>query len=126
MDYASVRVRPVPWVGSCGATANILLVHDPRGLADAPKRRSKGGMGLGVERRIALIGVRFLARNETYTYQGDTSFHSESHATFTPALGGISETTRIVDQKYVGSCPAGAHPGDRTNADGSVIHSGKH
>jgi hypothetical protein len=64
MDYASVRVRPVPWVGSCGATANILLVHDPRGLADAPKRRSKGGMGLGVERRIALIGVRFLARND--------------------------------------------------------------
>lgn len=62
----------------------------------------------------------------TTTFQGDTSAHSETHATYTPALGGISEMTMIMDQKYIGSCPAGAQPGDKTNADGTVIHLWKH
>ncbi|MGB7761006.1 MAG: DUF3617 family protein [Bryobacteraceae bacterium] len=62
----------------------------------------------------------------TTTFQGDTSTHSESHATYTPPLHGISGMTMIMDQKYVGSCPAGVQPGDRTNADGTVLHLGKH
>ena len=62
----------------------------------------------------------------TTTFQGDTATHSETHATYTPPMGGISGMTMIMDQKYVGSCPAGLQPGDRTNADGSVIHLWKH
>jgi hypothetical protein len=62
----------------------------------------------------------------TTTMQGDSSFHTESHSTYTPPLYGVSETTMIMDQKYVGSCPAGVQPGDRTSADGKVIHLGKH
>jgi hypothetical protein len=62
----------------------------------------------------------------TVTYTGDTSAHSENRATYTPALGGVSETTMIMDQKYVGSCPAGAQPGDLTNADGRVTHLWRH
>jgi hypothetical protein len=30
-----------------------------------------------------------------------------------------------MDQKYVGSSPAGVQPGDRVNSDGTVIHLGK-
>jgi len=48
----------------------------------------------------------------TVTYTGDTSAHSETRAMYAPALGGVSETTMIMDQKYVGSCPAGAQPGE--------------
>jgi hypothetical protein len=62
----------------------------------------------------------------TTTFQGDTSTHSETHATYNPPMGGISEMTVIMDQKYVGACPAGAQPGDRTDADGGVTHLGKH
>ncbi len=62
----------------------------------------------------------------TGTYGGDTSSHSESHATYSPAFGGVSESTMIMDQKYVGTCPAGVQPGDQTSADGTVIHLGKH
>jgi hypothetical protein len=62
----------------------------------------------------------------TTAFQGDTAFHSESHATYTPAMAGVSETTMIIDQKYVGSCPAGVQPGDRMNADGKVIHLWRH
>ncbi|MGB6944469.1 MAG: DUF3617 family protein [Bryobacteraceae bacterium] len=61
----------------------------------------------------------------TATYQSDTSVHSETHATYTPAMGGISETTMITDQKYVGSCPAGAQPGDVTT-NGRTNHLGIH
>jgi hypothetical protein len=60
------------------------------------------------------------------TFTGDTGAHSESHATYNPALGGISAMTLIQDQKYVGSCPAGVQPGDITQPDGTVIHTWKH
>jgi hypothetical protein len=59
------------------------------------------------------------------TFQGDTSVHSESHVTYAPPLGGTSESTIVRDEKYVGACPAGSQPGDRTNPDGTVINLGK-
>jgi Protein of unknown function (DUF3617) len=62
----------------------------------------------------------------TTTFQGDTATHAETHATYTPAFYGMSDTTMIMDQKYVGSCPAGVKPGDRTNEDGKVMHLGQH
>lgn len=58
----------------------------------------------------------------TITFEGDTAAHSESHTTYTPAMGGMSESTMIMDSKYVGSCPAGAQPGDITYPDGRVTH----
>jgi hypothetical protein len=58
----------------------------------------------------------------TTTFQGDTASHGETHATNTPALNGVSEMTVIMDQKYLGACPAGIQPGDRVNADGSIMH----
>ena len=56
------------------------------------------------------------------TFQGATSTHSESHVSYAPAMSGISESMTIMDQKYVGSCPADMQPGDRTMPDGSVFH----
>jgi hypothetical protein len=58
----------------------------------------------------------------TVTSMSDTVTHSETHATYNPALGGISDMTLIQDQKYLGSCPAGTHPGDLTQADGTLMH----
>jgi hypothetical protein len=62
----------------------------------------------------------------TVTFKGDTVAHSESHATYNPAMGGISEMTLIQDQKFVGNCPAGVQPGDITQPDGTVVHTWKH
>ena len=56
------------------------------------------------------------------TFTGDTAFHSETHATYTPALYGNAETTMVIDQKYVGPCPAGMEPGDFMSADGKITH----
>jgi hypothetical protein len=61
----------------------------------------------------------------TTTSQGETVIHSENHTTYSPAFYGVSESTMVMEQKYMGSCPAGAQPGDRINADGSIVHLGK-
>jgi hypothetical protein len=68
------------------------------------------------------IGSTVIDSKGTTIFQGDAAAHAESHSTYTPAMGGVSETTMIMDQKYVGSCPAGAQPGDITYADGRVTH----
>jgi hypothetical protein len=56
---------------------------------------------------------------------GDTAAHSETRATYTPPMYGLTETTMVMDQKYVGACPAGVGPGDTIEAGGKVIHHSK-
>ena len=58
----------------------------------------------------------------TSVFQGDTSARSETRTTYSPAFGGVSDSTMTMDQKYMGSCPAGVQPGDLTSADGKVRH----
>lgn len=70
-------------------------------------------------------GTTTISSKGTTTYQGETVIHSETHASYSPAFSGTSETTIVRDEKYSGSCPAGVDPGDRTNADGTVIKLGK-
>jgi len=57
---------------------------------------------------------------------GDSASHSETHSTYTPAMYGKSETTMIMDQKYVGSCPANMQPGDSISKDGKITHLWRH
>jgi len=77
------------------------------------------------ELHCVVAGTVIVSKGTT-TFQGDMSTHSETNATYTPPMNGLSETAMIMDQKYVGSCPAGALPGDRIGADGKVTHLGKH
>jgi hypothetical protein len=58
----------------------------------------------------------------TAIFTGNTAAHSETRATYNPALGSISEMTVIQDERYLGSCPPGSRPGDMTRADGTVVH----
>jgi hypothetical protein len=61
----------------------------------------------------------------TTVASGENATHTESSTTYTPAFNGISSTTMVMDQKYVGACPAGMAPGDMMGADGRVIHRGR-
>ena len=78
-----------------------------------------------VETRCTIAGTVIDSKGTT-TFNSDTAAHSESHATYTPAMRGVSETTMIMDSKYVGSCPAGVQPGDMTDANGKVVHLWQH
>jgi len=84
------------------------------------KENFQGGQ-YSIEAHCVVAGTVIDSKGTT-TFQGDTAAHAESHSTYTPAMGGVSETTIVMDQKYVGSCPAGAQPGDITYADGRVTH----
>jgi hypothetical protein len=71
------------------------------------------------------VGTTAIATKGIVTFDGDTAAHSESRATYTPAMYGKTETTMVMDQKYTGACPAGAQPGDRIMEDGKIVHRGK-
>jgi Protein of unknown function (DUF3617) len=72
------------------------------------------------------VGNTVIDTKETATFKGDTAIHSETHATYSPPLYGVSESTMIMDQEYLGSCPAGSQPGDMKGADGKIINTWKH
>lgn len=83
------------------------------------------GNKYSVEMRCT-VGATVIDSKGTTTFDGDSATHSETHATYTPAMAGISETTMIQDQKYLSACPAGVEPGDLTAEDGHVNHLWKH
>ncbi len=72
------------------------------------------------------VGGSVIKGKGTVTMSGDTAAHSESHATYTPPMYGMSETTMITDQKYLGACPAGTQPGDIIFSDGRITHTWNH
>jgi hypothetical protein len=78
-----------------------------------------------IDMKCTIAGTTIESKG-TVTFTGDTSTHSESHSTYTPAMGGMTDTTMIQDQKYIGACPAGQQPGDMTQANGTVTHLWKH
>lgn len=111
-------------------TRSICRNHEYDKQAQARAKSRKGctvtsetvrGNQYSVSMRCTIAGSTGENTNFT-TFQGDSAIHSENHITYNPALYGISEMTMIMDQKYVGSCPAGMQPGDTMGADGKVTH----
>ncbi len=46
------------------------------------------------------------------TFNGDTSYRTESKSVYTPPLYGMKENTTVTEAKYMGACKAGMKPGD--------------
>jgi hypothetical protein len=70
------------------------------------------------------IGATTIDSKGITTYTDDTT-HGETQVSYSPAMGGVTGSVIVTDSKYQGACPAGTEPGDRTNADGTVIHLAK-
>jgi hypothetical protein len=81
--------------------------------------------GVMVKETECNVAGSVIRTKATATLTGDTS-HSESHSTYAPAAYGVSESTMIMDEKYVGPCAAGTEPGDIMRADGTVMSRWKH
>ena len=56
------------------------------------------------------------------TFSGDTSYRVESRATFSPPMGGMSESSTTQEAKFSGPCPAGMKPGDMTMPGGRTMN----
>ena len=78
-----------------------------------------------LETHCTIAGTTIDSKGTT-TFNSDTAAHSETHATYTPAMQGVSETTMIMDTKFEGACPAGVQPGDLTDSKGNVVHLWQH
>ncbi len=72
------------------------------------------------------VGNTVIDTTETATFRSDSAIHSQTHATYSPPLYGVSESNMTMDQEYMGSCPEGTQPGDMKGADGKVISTWKH
>lgn len=70
-------------------------------------------------------GGSVIKSNSTVKSLGEDDVRSESHATYTPPLFGMSNTSTTMEQKYLGSCPTGMQPGDITHENGTVTHTWK-
>jgi hypothetical protein len=55
------------------------------------------------------------------TFSGDSSYRGETRATFSPPMGGMSESTSVQEGKYAGPCPANMKPGDM-NMGGRIMN----
>jgi hypothetical protein len=72
------------------------------------------------------LGATTITSKGVATYNSDTSTHSETSATYSPAFNGMTSEKVTMDFAYVGSCPAGIQPGDRVNQNGMVMHLWRH
>ena len=81
------------------------------------------GNKYSIESRCMIEGSTVVSRSTT-VFRGDAT-HTEAHITYTPALRGVSESTLVQDQKYLGSCPAGAEGGDLMTPNGTMQHLGR-
>jgi hypothetical protein len=68
------------------------------------------------------VGATVIVSKGLSIYENGNSIHSETVATYTPRLYGKSDETLILDQQFLGSCPAGMKPGDRLLPDGLIAH----
>jgi hypothetical protein len=75
---------------------------------------------------VCKLGPTVLTNRDVSTYVSGTSIHSESNATYNPALEGHTSEKLVMDFTYAGACPANIQPGDRVNQNGLVMHLWKH
>ena len=58
------------------------------------------------------LGTSVMKSQSVATFINDTSYRVESRTTFSPPMGGMSESSATQEAKYAGPCPAGMQPGD--------------
>ena len=56
------------------------------------------------------------------TFTGDTAYHTEVKATYTPPMAGKAGGITVIDAKWTGPCPAGMQAGDVILPDGRKIN----
>lgn len=67
------------------------------------------------------FGASTMKSQSVTTFSGDSAYRGETRATFSPPMGGISESTSIQEGKYAGPCPANMKPGDM-NMGGRMVN----
>jgi hypothetical protein len=81
-----------------------------QGMCSKNESSISGNKVIGnVECKIANSTIR---STSVTTFNGDTSYRTETKSTYDPPLFGSKEASTVVEAKYVGPCKAGMKPGD--------------
>jgi hypothetical protein len=84
-------------------------------------KQSMEGRKLVTQTRCMIQNSEMVASGVGVFGADGTTFHSESHMSFTPPMHGMAEQSMTIDEAYTGPCPAGIVPGDRITG-GVVTH----
>ncbi len=68
------------------------------------------------------LGGTKMQSKSVMTFTGNTAYRTEAHATFDPPMGGMKDSTTIIEGKYVGPCKPGQQPGDMTLPNGTKMN----
>ncbi len=68
------------------------------------------------------FGGSVMKSQSVATFISDTSYRVESRSTFSPPMGGMSESSTTQEAKFAGPCPANMKPGDMTMAGGRTMN----
>ncbi len=96
---------------SMGMMSNMCSKYDLKHVGD--KMTSDMVCDLG--------GTKMQSRS-VMTFAGNTAYRTEAHSTFDPPMGGMKESTTIIEGRYVGPCKPGQRPGDMTLPNGTKMN----
>ena len=68
------------------------------------------------------LGQTTLKSSAVTTFNGNTSYHMDSSATYDPPLGTMKDMKMSIDAKWVGACKPGQQPGDITLETGQTVN----
>jgi hypothetical protein len=68
------------------------------------------------------LGASTMRSRSVMTLTGDSAYHTESHASFDPPMGGMSQSDTVIDGRNVGACKPGQQPGDFTTPNGQTMN----
>jgi len=68
------------------------------------------------------LGTSTMRSRSVMTLTGDTAYRTESHASFDPPMGGMSESDTVIEGRNVGACKPGQQPGDFTAPNGQTMN----
>lgn len=122
-----------PGKGKSQSTETLCRNHDYDKFIQEKSRNAPGckitsatlSNGVYTVEKQCEVNESVVKSKETSTYKDDEVV-TETHATYTPPLMGLTEITQTMDQKYVGACPEGAKPGDVTFANGKKLNTWPH
>jgi hypothetical protein len=68
------------------------------------------------------LGGTKMQSRAVMTLTGNTAYRTEAHATFDPPMGGMRESSTIIEGRHVGACKQGQQPGDMTLPGGKSLN----
>ena len=100
--------KPNPPRNYCYAARSVADIT--KSIGDCSRNDiSKVGATTTINASCTKAGHR-ISLNMVLTSMGETAYHAQVHATYSPPIGSMSRMDMVADSKWLGPCPAGETP----------------